>query len=268
MPIVTPEKGQVRDYWNGQPCGTRDNPHPSFSQEYFRWIEERRDEREPFIDKFAKWSAWSGKRVLEMGVGAGTDFARFARAKARCVGVDLSERSVALCRRRLKLEQLEGALLVGDVERLPFPDDSFDFVYSWGVLHHTEDTPAAAQEVVRVAAPGGRFCVMLYHRRSLVCLQAYLWFGLLRGRPFRSLESIAREHLESPGTKVFSRDQARDLFAGQDVEITPVLTPYDLRYARRWFLPAAWRRWLPDSLGYFLVVEGRKGLPAIERPRP
>ncbi len=252
------QKRRVRDFWNRQPCGTADNPHSVSSHEYFHWIERQRQEREPFIENFAKWSIWSGKRVLELGIGAGTDFARFARSRARCVGLDLSEKSVALSQSRLKLERLEGDVLVGDAERLPFPDDTFDFVYSWGVLHHTENTPAAAKEVVRVAAPGGRFCVMLYHRHSLVCLQAYLFYGLLRGRPFRSLDRIAGEHLESPGTKVFSRSQALGLFAGQEVAITHVVTPYDLRFSRRFFLPVVWRRLLPDFLGYFLVVEGRK----------
>jgi hypothetical protein len=99
---------------------------------------------------------------------------------------------------------------------------------------------------------------MIYHRRSLLCLQAYLVYGIGRGRPFRSIDDIAREHLESYGTKVYTRRAAAALFPGIPVTITNVLTPYDVRIGRTRFLPAAVRRLIPDYLGYFLVIEGQK----------
>jgi SAM-dependent methyltransferase len=191
-------------------------------------------------------------------VGAGTDCLRFARAGARITGVDLSERSVALTAERLARERLRGQLLVGDIEHLPFPSRRFDFVYSWGVMHHTDDTARAASEALRVLRSGGRFCVMLYHRRSLVCLQAYLVYGLLRGRPRRPLDEIAAQHLESAGTKVYTERRARALFPGQPVSVTHVMTPYDLRYGRRRYLPAPLRRLVPSYFGYFMVIEGVK----------
>jgi ubiquinone/menaquinone biosynthesis C-methylase UbiE len=258
MKALTEQKRRVRDFWNEQPCGTRDNPHPPDSPAYFEWVEQARDTREPFIARFARWPAWRGRRVLEMGVGAGTDFVKFARAGAHVTGVDLSERSAALARTRVRGERRRAQVAISDVENLPFPDATFDFVYSWGVIHHTQDTPAAAREIVRVLRPGGQFAVMIYHRRSLLCLQAYLVYGLGRGRPFRSIDDIAREHLESYGTKVYTRRAAAALFPGIPVTITNVLTPYDVRIGRTRFLPAAVRRLIPDYLGYFLVIEGQK----------
>lgn len=258
MPDASLIKSRVRDFWNTQPCGTRGNPYPEGSVEYFRWIESQRDEREPFIGRFARWGERAGQHVLEMGVGAGTDFVRFVRAGAHAHGVDMSSHSARLVRQRLRNEQLTALVSVADVEQLPFSDGTFDVVYSWGVIHHTADTTAAARELLRVLKPGGEFCAMVYHRYSLVMLQAYILYGLLQGRPMRSLDEIAREHLESFGTKVYTVADARALFAPVDVHITHVLTPYDLRYSRFRYLPAYFGRLLPSFFGYFMVIEGRK----------
>lgn len=258
MTTLSADKERVRAYWNEQPCGTRDNPHPAGSPAYFQWVERERDEREPFIGAFARWPEWRGRRVLEMGAGAGTDFVKFARAGALLTGVDLSDQSASLARRRVRLEGLDASVAISDIERLPFADASFDFVYSWGVIHHTEDTPRAAREVVRVLRPGGQFSVMIYHRRSLLCLQAYLVYGLARGKPFRSIDDIARHHLESFGTKVYSEAQARALFPGIPVTITHLLTPYDVRVGRTWYLPAAVRHLIPEYFGYFMVLQGTR----------
>jgi ubiquinone/menaquinone biosynthesis C-methylase UbiE len=251
-------KDQVRQFWNTNPCGTRSNPHPRGTKDFFAWVEEERDHREPFIAQYAEWDRHSGKRVLEMGVGAGTDFVRFVRAGAHAVGVDLSDESAALVRQRLRIEGLRAPVLVSDIESLPFRSQSFDAVYSWGVIHHTERPPSATAELLRVLKPGGAFTVMLYHRHSLVALQAYLLHGLLKGQPWRTLDAIAREHLESFGTRLYSRKSARELFPGIDVGIHHIVTPYDLRYGRFKYLPASVGRIIPSFFGYFMVLKGVK----------
>ena len=258
MTHLTGQKARVHQFWSQEPCGTGDNPHPPSSREYFAWVERQRDQREPFIATFARWPEWRGQRILEMGTGAGTDFIRFVRAGADAYGVDLTDAGIGLVRRRLALENLHANLMVGDVEQLPFPDNHFDYVYSWGVIHHTENTPAAAREAVRVLKPGREFCVMIYHRHSLYCLQGYLMYGLLKGRPLASIDDIARERFESFGTKVYTEAGARALFPGIDVTISHVLTPYDLRYTRTRYLPPFVQRVVPSYLGYFMVIQGRK----------
>jgi ubiquinone/menaquinone biosynthesis C-methylase UbiE len=92
-----------------------------------------------------------------------------------------------------------------DCENLPYADDSFDIVYSWGIVHHTPDTQRALAEIVRVCRPGGTCKVMVYHRHSLLAI--YLWIGwaLFRGRPWRPLTSIVGRYMESSGTKAFTR---------------------------------------------------------------
>jgi len=78
---------------------------------------------------------------LEVGCGVGTDLLQFARAGARVHGVDLSRQSVALAQRRLELYGFEAEIREADAEALPFEDETFDLVYSWGVIHHTPDPP-------------------------------------------------------------------------------------------------------------------------------
>jgi len=253
-------KTAVQQFWDAAPCGTRDlSPEEQDERARFRELERLRDEREPFIDRFARFRETKGKRILEVGVGAGTDFIRFVRAGAEAFGVDLTTAAVTMVKRRLEVEGLAADVRQADAEHLPFEDGRFDVVYSWGVIHHTPDTAGAAREIVRVLAPGGRLCVMVYHRRSLVALQAWLRFGLARLQPRRPLDDILADHIESPGTKAYTREEAARLFAGlDDVTVTPVLTPYDVRAGRRTFLPARLRAFVPDALGWFLVVEGRK----------
>ncbi len=253
------ETERVRQYWERQPCGTEGDPFPADSLEYFDWVTRFRYFREPFIEKYARFEESMGRDVLEVGIGAGTDAERFARAGARVTGIDLTEQGVALARRRFELAGLSGGFRRADAESLPFPDESFDLVYSWGVIHHSPDTAAAALEMVRVCRRGGRVCCMVYNRRSLLALQGRIVYGLTRGRPFRSIDEIAAQHFESPGTRLFTETQLRALFSGlAEVSVSHEVTPYDLRIGRRLFLPEALRRLIPRRIGYFMILEGIK----------
>ena len=252
------EKDDVRRYWDAAPCGTQDVADADELRR-FAELEHIRKEREPFIADFARFEEARGRKVLEVGVGAGTDHLRFARAGAHCWGVDLSEVSLQTTRRRLNAEGLRSELRVADAEHLPLADDTFDVVYSWGVIHHTPDTRRAANEIVRVLRPGGRFCVMVYNRHSLVAAQAWIVFAALRGQPTRSLTEVLANHVESPGTKGYTRQEARDLFVGaRDMRVETVVTPYDLRIGRRRFLPSWTWRAVPRRLGWFHVATGTK----------
>ena len=252
------EKEAVRNYWNAAPCGTSDVANEREGARD-RELERIRYEREPFIERFAGFESTRGQKLLEVGVGAGTDHLRFARAGAFCTGIDLSEVSLETTRRRIVAEGLSSDLRLADAENLPFPDGTFDIVYSWGVIHHTPDTRCAAREILRVLRPGGRLCVMVYNRRSLVAAQSWILYAALRGDPFRSLSDLLAHHMESPGTKAYTASEAGGLFDGAHwVRVETVVTPYDMRLGRRRFLP----RWtwsaVPRRLGWFHVVTGTK----------
>src|ERR1700749_435594 len=159
-------KERVRAFWQEHPCGTKFSGAEVGSRGFYEAVEEHRYRTEWHIPEAAGFEKAKGLRVLEIGCGLGTDGARFARAGAVYTEVDLTEAAVSLARRRFELEGLQGDFRVADAEALEFGDESFDLVYSHGVLHHTPDARAAVKEVRRVLKPGGRAVVMLYHRDS------------------------------------------------------------------------------------------------------
>ena len=159
-------KERVRTFWQAHPCGTKFSDAEIGTRAFFERIEAHRYEKEWHIPAAANFANTRGLRVLEIGCGLGTDGAQFAKAGADYTGVDLTNAAIDLARKRFELFGLTGKFQVADAENLDFPDESFDVVYSHGVLHHTPDIDAAVQEIRRVLKPGGRAIVMLYHRGS------------------------------------------------------------------------------------------------------
>jgi ubiquinone/menaquinone biosynthesis C-methylase UbiE len=252
-------KSKVKDFWEERPCGSADASGAVGTIEFFEEVERQRYTGDDFMPEVVGFDRWKGKRILEVGCGLGTDLLQFVRGGAEVYAIDLTTRGASLTRKRLQLYGYKGELVVGDSEKLPFASDFFDLVYSWGVIHHTPDTEAAAREIVRVCKPGGRVLVMLYHRRSLLALQAWIRYGLLRGKPFRSPRQLIAEHVESPGTKTYTARQARELFPQlENTAIQRIVTRYDMRIGRRTFLPRWTRRFVPSHLGWFMVINGAK----------
>src|SRR6266853_1792115 len=159
-------KERVRAFWQTHPCGTRFRDDEMGTPEFFARVESHRYTKEWHIPGAADFGGAHGLSVLEIGCGLGTDGAQFAKAGAHYTGVDLTEAAVDLARRRFKISGLPGEFRVADAENLDFADNTFDRVYSHGVLHHTPDTARAVAEIHRVLKPGGRAIVMLYHRGS------------------------------------------------------------------------------------------------------
>jgi ubiquinone/menaquinone biosynthesis C-methylase UbiE len=159
-------KERVRVFWQQNPCGTKFADAPPGSRRFYELVEEHRYGKEWHIPAAAGFAQTRDLAVLEVGCGLGTDGAQFARAGAEYTGIDLTEAAVDLARKRFAVSGLRGDFRVSDAEKLDFADESFDLVYSHGVLHHTPDIDAAVSEIYRVLKPGGRAMVMLYHRGS------------------------------------------------------------------------------------------------------
>ncbi len=212
-------KKKVRDYWSEEPCNADLSDKDRQSKAYYDEIEGNRYRREPEIFSFAQFTRFCGQKILEAGVGMGTDFLQWVRAGAQAYGVDLTWEGVGHVRRRLQLYGLEAkGVMVADVEALPFPDNAFDLVYSWGVIHHTPDTEAALREIVRVCRPGGICKIMIYNRHSLVALYLWLRRALLAGRPWRSISWCLYHCVESPGTKAFTEREVRSILSNLSIE--------------------------------------------------
>ena len=242
-------KDRVRAFWQQNPCGTKFTDAEMGTRAFYERVEEHRYTKEWHIPEAADFAGAQGLRVLEIGCGLGTDGAQFAKAGAIYTGVDLTDAAVDLARKRFELFGLAGEFRTADAENLDFDDQSFDLVYSHGVLHHTPDTVRAVKEVHRVLRPGGRAVVMLYHRGSYnyrVNIRVMRRMGAhllktgtgvklvhrLTGEPIESLRDHARtlkedarsylapdeflsQHTDGAGNplaRVYSRKEARELF--------------------------------------------------------
>jgi ubiquinone/menaquinone biosynthesis C-methylase UbiE len=265
-------KRRVRKFWEAKSCGEIYSSGDTLEEQLDAQAEARYA-LEPYIRTFAKFDDARGRDVLEIGVGMGADHLEWARVKPkRLVGIDLTDRGARLTEARMRHHGFTPRITTADAERLPFRDRSFDIVYSWGVLHHTPDTPQAIAEVWRVLRPGGVARIMIYHKPSIVGALLWLRYALLAGRPGRSVDDVLAEHLESPGTKAFSVEATTQMFQRfRVVRTLPALSFADLlkgEVGQRHVSPllvtarALWPRWLIvrffSRYGLDLVIDAVK----------
>jgi SAM-dependent methyltransferase len=239
------------EYWAATACGSIHTTASPQTKEYYDEADAFRYGLEP-VAEFARFHETAGLRVLEVGTGMGGDLARFLTAGADALGVDLSPTAVATTRNRLKLWGVPPRVIRGDALALPLPTDTFDLVWSWGVLHHTGNIERAVDEVFRVTKPGGRIRLMLYHRPSWVAFAAWVRWGLLRGR-LRGMKRIVAEHVQGPGTLALTRPEIRRLLSKfEDVDVRVIGTYWD-----RKFVPGLGSL-AGSALGWFALMEARK----------
>ena len=243
MSTLAEEKVRAREQWGQDPCGAEYvREHELGTREFFDQIERHRYEQyAPWMPRVMGFDKFRGARLLEIGCGMGTDLLQFARGGAHCTGIDLTPRSVEITRHRFALYGIPGTFMISDGERLPFASETFDVVYSNGVLHHTPDTAGAIREVRRVLRLGGTAKVMLYHRNSLnywfeiILRRGVVGGEFLRGRSAEEIMSRVIEfsdHDARPLVKVYSRKEARVLFSQfREVEVeVEQLTREELRF--------------------------------------
>ena len=270
-------KERVQAHWEAETAGVRYGEGTDAGAFYER-IKQVRYELEPYIPDFAGFEQYSGKRVLEIGVGGGVDFSQFVLHGANAIGIDFTKAAIGHTSERLGLQALncEGyyMLALADSERLPFQEGIFDLVYSWGVLHHTPDTESAFAEMYRVLKPGGELKVMVYHVPSWTGWMLWMRYALLKGRFHISPKVSIYEYLESPGTKSYSVAQAKRMLleAGfTEVMGWTKLNPSDLLeikaskryegavYSIIWALYPRWLvRLLGDRFGLNLLLTAKK----------
>ena len=216
-------KDAVQDQWDSNPCGSHyAKDVPRHTLDWFLEIERYRyEEYAPWMYEAMEFSRHHGERVLEIGGGIGTDHAQFAKHGAITTDIDLSSGHLALAQENFKLRGLKGTFVHHDAEKLPFPDATFDVVYSNGVIHHTPNTQRVVDEIYRVLKPGGKAIVMVYAENSL-----HYWRNLVTVLGLRqhlletfSIGEIMSRHVEltendaRPLVKVYTKQRLQKLFA-------------------------------------------------------
>lgn len=257
------------DYSTAFPKGTKefykDIDRQFFKAHYFG------QDSYPIFSKLIDYGWLYGKKVLEVGCGLGTMCQEFASQGALVTAVDISNSAVELTKKRLELFGLKANIMGGDAENLPFGDNKFDYIFSWGVLHHIPDTKRAIDEVYRVLKPGGKIGIMLYYRNSL---RYYTWILFARGILGLKLLTMSRQQLinrytdgrrygGNPYTIFVTRRDIFNLFAkfknvkfkvyGNKLEITP-------RLKNTKFIPNSLADFILTKLGlgWFLWIQAGK----------
>ena len=247
MRVASSEKA-IADFWQAHPCGDHlsgglDDRFRGDHAAFFDAYDADRYRLESHIPRCLDELDVRGKSVLEIGLGQGTESEGLIRRGARWTGIDVTTEAVQRVSVRLELHGLspEGITHASATE-IPFPDDSFDLVFSHGVLHHVPDILVAQAEIARVLRPGGRLVAMLYARRSLnyvVAISLIRRATVIAAWPLRGhiRGGILGSHLrnaEAEGLRSYLRME-RFVHANTDGPESPFARVYDLASVRRDF---------------------------------
>jgi ubiquinone/menaquinone biosynthesis C-methylase UbiE len=213
----------IQRYWNERIHDLEMTDHPVGTREFFDDLEEYRFDKLHYLPQLVDFSAFRGRKLLEVGCGIGTDLVRFAQHGALVTGVDLSSTAIELARRNFELHGVTAVdLRVANGEALPFDDESFDVVYGHGVVQYTADAPRLVRECHRVLTPGGQAIFMVYNRVS--------WLNALS-----TVMKVALEHEDAPVLKKFSIAEFRELLKPfAEARIVPERFPVKSRLHKGW----------------------------------
>lgn len=255
--MTAPTRSRVRDYWNTHIHDLDVSAHQAGTPGFFADLDAYHFEKLHHLLRLVDFEAWAGRSVLDVGCGAGVEVVRFARGGARIMGVDLSERAVALTREHVAQQGVRAGLAVADGESLPFPDATFDFVYAHGIIQYAASDRAVVFECHRVVRPGGLVMFQVYNRVS--------WLHLLS-----KVMNVPLEHEDAPELRRYSIAEFRRLLRDFDrIEIVPERFPVKSRLHKGWkgaLYNAAFvgtfnalpRRWV-RRFGWHLLAFCRKG---------
>lgn len=264
-------KSEAKKQWSRAPVGTGYTQEELGSPRFFEAVERHRySVYAPWLLPLCAFSRWKGKRVLEVGVGSGTDHVQIAKAGALMSGVDITPLSIELTKNNLARFGLSSDLQVADAESLPFEDDSFDAVYSFGVLHHTPNIEKAIGEIRRVLRPGGEALVAMYHKHSAFLFSIILYDMVLKGGFFKQSLQDRLSDIEFGGegarplVRTLSRREALSMF--KDFNKTEICVRH---FATRFsgkrvdaFLRLRpmhiFCNWMAKRIGWYLVVRAMK----------
>ena len=217
-----PTIDRVREYWNQHIHDLEITTHPVGSRGFFDDLDQYHFEKLHHLLRLVNFDGYRGRRVLEVGCGAGVDLARFARGGASVVGVDLSSSAIDLARANFEQQSLTGDFRVADGEALPFEDNSFDSVFAHGVVQYTADPQRLVDECRRVLKPGGEAVFQVYNRIS--------WLNALS-----KVMKVGLEHDDAPVLLKFSIGEFKTLVSGfREVRIVPERFPVRSRLHGGW----------------------------------
>lgn len=274
MNTLETDKIEIQKQWDKDPCGASTvTAYTPGTLDYYRAARQHRyNEYGIWFDDVIKFSQYTDKDILEIGVGLGSDHYKFAVSGNRMTALDLSQEHLKLTAQHLNLEGLSTKTFYGDAEAMPFEDSIFDVVYSFGVLHHTPNTELAFAEIYRVLRPGGEAIIGLYHRNSFfywlmtVFINGFLKFGFFRKgirKVMSEIEYRADSDSAMPIVKTYTRRQVKKMFSNYstvDISSCHIEPHHFWRFSpiiNALFSRKTLERWLGFA-GWYLIIKAKK----------
>lgn len=253
---------------------------PKYTKEYYREIDNRFFSavnlfmpylKNPF-DSIINEKNLSEKNVLEVGVGAGSIASLLSKYSKNFTGIDISKEAITNTSKRFDISKLRGEIIEMSAEKMEFKDSYFDFVWSWGVIHHSANTNKIINEISRVLKPKGKALIMVYHRSLLFYYIIMFLKGIYNGNFFKSFSIHKTVQLNTDGAiaRFYSIKEWKKLVCdkfkinyieiyGQHTDLIPLPQGKVKKFIAK-LVPIFIMKFINTNLkqGYFLVSEIEK----------
>ncbi len=264
---------RVKKYWDDRPCNIRHSKEPVGTRNYFNEVEYKKYKVEPHISGFADFNKWKDKKVLEIGCGLGTETINFARAGARVVAVDMSEKSLELAKKRAEVFGLSDKITFyqGNAEELDkfIPAQKFDLIWSFGVIHHTPNPENVIECIKKYLSPSSELRMMVYNKFSWKVFWILFKYGKFK---FWDIDKFIAQNSEAqtgcPITYTYTNKSVQKLLKGFVIDNIKIehIFPYKIREYKEnkfkfiWYfryLPKWFFHWLEKRIGWHMCIIAR-----------
>ncbi|MCH8945301.1 MAG: class I SAM-dependent methyltransferase [Nanoarchaeota archaeon] len=211
----------------------------------------------PYIRNKFNFAKLKGKSILEIGCGTGVVSCLFAKNDAEVTAIDITRQGIDITNKNAKAQKVRINAIQQDAENLEFLDEAFDYVFSWGVLHHSKDTLKAFKQVARVLKKDGEGLIMVYNKNSARYYINGLYWLLLRGKILKgyNFETVQDFYTDGYYHRHFTPKELRIELEKNELKCTKVFKTHMGGYRMLPFVPLKLENWIKNNFGWLLVAE-------------